>query len=57
MRSRQFGLDHHWLVKVDLEHREIERRNTKTSIAVNNSSCTNKYEKLKKRLMLDKNII
>jgi len=33
-RSRQFGLDHHWLVKVDLEHREIERRNNKTSIDV-----------------------
>ena len=26
MRAREFGLDKHWLVTVDLEHRENERR-------------------------------
>jgi hypothetical protein len=55
MRSRQFVLDHHWFIKVDLDHREIERRNNKTSIDVKHLSCTYKYEKLKNRLLLDEN--
>jgi hypothetical protein len=30
LRSREFGLDQHWLLMVDLEHRENERLNNKT---------------------------
>ena len=29
-RGQEFGLNYRWLVKVDLEHREIERRKNNT---------------------------